>query len=97
MIGGLYAKDIGHSFFDGRFMIGYAVTTNADLNYFLDIESAMSFAYMVGIGVRPRIGNRFCLNFTMDFFHTNPSFEENNFNQSISSIFINGGFCYLLK
>jgi len=97
LVGGLYTKNIGHSFFDGRFMIGYAVTSNPDLNYILSTESAASFAYMAGIGVRPRIGNRFTLNFTIDFFHTRPSFEENDFNQSISSIFINGGFCYLLK
>jgi len=97
LAGGLYSKNIGTAFFDGRFMIGYAVTSNPDLNYLLETESTTSFAYIAGIGIRPRIGNRFTLNFTADFFHTKPSFEENNFEQSISSLFINGGFCYLLK
>lgn len=97
MAGGLYTKNIGPSFFDGRFMIGYALTTNPDFSLFLEIESPMSFAYMAGIGIRPRVGNRFTLYFTMDYFHTKPTFKENNFEQSISVLFVNGGFCYLLK
>ena len=97
LVGGLYSKNIGNSYFDGKIMVGYAVTSNPDLGYLLTIESPASFAYMVGIGIRPRIGNRFTLNFTMDYFHTKPSFEENNFEQAISSFFVNGGFCYLLK
>jgi hypothetical protein len=95
LVGGLYTKNIGTSYFDGRCMVGYA-TISSPSYYFIDWDSASSFSYMFGIGIRPRIGNRFSLNFTLDYFHTKPTFEENN-EQPISCVFVNGGFAYLLK
>ena len=97
MAGGLYSMNIGKSFADARLMAGFCSTTNPDLYGLLEQETVLSFAYMIGLGIRPRVSKRLSLHVTTDFFHTKPAFEQNNFEQPISTVFINGGICYLFN
>lgn len=83
---------------DVRPMIGYAVTTMPEANYY-NFDPAMSFAFNFGTQFRFHVGEKISLLVHADYFSTKAKFESYDYElkQNIATFSLGFGVAYRLK